>query len=221
VDLIAAWPGQTIEEWRRDMAEAMSFNAQHYSVYELTFKPGTPMHLQFRTGELTPATEELRIEMFEETERLLSLRGYEHYEISNYAKPGARSRHNANYWQLGNYAGLGAGAHSFIFPHRYINANNARDYQQAVSNGKLFRRISNSSDPIIFLLENLQLALRLTEGVNLDDFSQRFGTDIRSIRSRKLADLVEAGYAELTNAQLKLTPAGRMRIDSISEYLLT
>lgn len=220
IDLINAWPGQALDAWRRELDEALSWSAPHYSVYELTFKPGTEMHRQVRRGELTETDEETRLAMFDETDRVLSAAGYEHYEVSNYARPGARSRHNENYWKLGNFAGLGAGAHSFIFPHRYVNANSAHDYEQAVSAGRLFRRESDTPDHMMFMLENLQMGLRLLEGVDLDRFAERFETDLRTTRGDKLAQIVEAGFAEMNGSMLKLTSTGRVRIDALSAHLL-
>lgn len=221
VDLICAWPGQTLEAWRHDLHEVLSFRPEHISAYELTFHHSTMFGRRLEEGTLSEAGEDLRVAMFEETERTLCGAGYEHYEISNYALPACRSRHNENYWRLGNYIGLGAGAHSFVFPHRYVNANDIQGYAAAIGAGQLFRRVSDSVHPDIFILENLQMALRLSEGVDLDWFASKFGRDVRQTHGSKLCQLHDAGFVEWSPpSSLRLTKAGRQRMDSVIDYLL-
>lgn len=220
IDLIAALPNQTSETWNTELDEALEFSPDHISVYELTFHAGTEYHRRLRKGELQEAGEDARIAMFEMTRDRLINAGYEHYEISNYARPGKRSRHNQNYWELGDFLGLGAGAHSFIFPHRYANPNAAQDYARALREGRLFRRPSETADPDVRLVENLQMALRLLEGVDLAAFSARFGEDVMQSRRQKLDDLQQAGLVTLNGTRLQLTPEGQLRSDSVVEHLL-
>src|SRR5262249_43295629 len=137
-----------------------------------------------------------------------------------YARSGFQSVHNRNYWQLGNYIGLGAGAHSFVFPHRYINANHAGDYAAAISIDRLFRRLSDPESQEMFVLENLQMALRLAEGVDIRLFSQKFKCDLADLYSNQIRNLKSAGLLEDIPNALRLTPAGRLRVDSIVQYLM-
>ncbi|MBX7246687.1 MAG: radical SAM family heme chaperone HemW [Candidatus Sumerlaeaceae bacterium] len=220
LDLIACWPDQTMEAWRADLDEALALGPDHISVYELTFHAGTEFHRQLKSGRIESLDEELRLAMFEETDRVLCAAGFEHYEISNYARPGARSRHNENYWTLGNFVGLGAGAHSFIFPHRYTNAASIASYEKFIGRGELFRRPCDAADPEIFAVENLQMALRLAEGVDLDWFAERFGMDIRQRRPRQMENLQREGLLKLQGARASLTSAGVARFDSVIEFLL-
>ncbi|MCX7020326.1 MAG: radical SAM family heme chaperone HemW [Candidatus Sumerlaeota bacterium] len=219
-DLISGWPGQTFEQWKADLSEMLSFNPPHISAYEMTFHTGTPFGDRIHNGSIRPHDEECRIAFFEETSRMLARAGYEHYEISNYSCPGLRSRHNENYWKLGDYIGFGAGAHSFVFPHRYLNDNDIERYASTIRAGRLFRRLSDSADHDLFILENLQMALRLTDGADLDLFANRFGMDVRVACADKLAVLIEQGLAQLSDSRMKLTMSGMMRMDSIIEYLL-
>lgn len=221
LDLIAALPGQTLDAWRRELDEALSFGPSHMSVYELTFHPGTRWYRDLTAGRMTEADEDLRITMFEEAERVLTAAGFEHYEISNYARPGFRSRHNETYWRLGNYMGLGAGAHSLVWPRRWNNPGNAAAWAAAVESGHLYRHASDPDDPDVFVAENLAMALRLLEGVDLDWFAAKVGSDLRQgRRAERLKELETAGLVAVAGPRLRLTHEGRLRADLISEYLL-
>jgi len=220
LDLIAALPGQTLDQWKGELAEGMSLEPDHISVYELTFHAGTEFHRELKKGTLRAADEEQRVAMFNHTRETLTAAGFEHYEISNYAKPGARSKHNQTYWKLGDYIGLGAGAHSFVYPHRYTNANAAADYARAIDGGRLFRRLSDTTDPVTFMLENLHMALRLVEGVDLREFGARFGSDLLEARRPRLEQLEREGLVELQGRRLRLTRPGQLQADSVTEFLI-
>jgi oxygen-independent coproporphyrinogen-3 oxidase len=220
IDLIAAWPGQTAEMWRREMEEALSHSPAHISAYELTFKEGTDLHRRMRAGITAPLDEDARAGLFADTERLLAAAGLPQYEISNYARPGAESRHNSNYWELGDYVGLGAGAHSMVHPHRYLNPHSVDDYARATSDGRLFRRTNDAQDPDIGLAENIHMALRLNRGFDMDWFASRTGVDVRKAKQSALGHLEEAGLVERTGNRLRLTAEGRLRADSVTGYFL-
>lgn len=225
IDLIFGWPGQTVEEWEDDVRQVLQYAPAGLSAYELTYHKGTEMARRQARGEVAPLDEDLRAEMFETASRHMTGAGYEHYEISNYAarRPDgttARSRHNVNYWLLGDFAGLGAGAHSFIFPERYLNPHDARRYEETITSGELFRQQVPQPDPHLFAVENLQSALRLSDGVNLDWFAARFGADIRDARPIQWATLIDAGLITVDGPQARATPAGWMQLDSVIASLL-
>ena len=113
LDLIYGIPGQTVDGVSRDLSEALEHEPPHLSAYNLTIEEGTPFHARYRQGLLKPLDEEVEIEMADRIQRTLADAGLERYEISNYARPGLESRHNVNYWQGGDYLGIGAGAHSY------------------------------------------------------------------------------------------------------------
>lgn len=221
MDLICSLPGQSLEQWQADLERALEFSPRHMSVYEMTYHAGTDYYRQWKKGRIRPADDDVRAEMFRHTRRRMQAAGYEHYEISNYAQPGFRSRNNQVYWQLGDFVGLGAGAHSFVAGHRYANPRSARDYAKAMGEGRLFARNHDSPDPDITLVENLQMALRLTEGVNLDWLAQVIGQDIRETRAGKLHELINRGWLEQTsNNHLRLSKEGQLLGDSAIEELL-
>ncbi len=216
VDLIGAWPGQTVAEWRDDLGRAADTGASHVSAYELTFKDGTDLERAFRSGDLVPCDEDTRIAMFQAAEQTLAAAGLPQYEISNFARPGRESRHNSAYWQLKDYAGLGAGAHGMVWPHRWMNPHDLRGYAAAITAGRLFRQPNDSDDPDVVLAENLHMALRLNRGVNLDDFAARTGRDPRTERPAALASLTEAALVESSGPVLRLTAEGRLRADAVT-----
>ena len=220
VDLIGALPGQTLPQWQADLARALEFDPHHISVYEMTYHAGTDYYRQWKRGTIRETDENLRIAMFQHTHDTLTRAGYHLYEISNYARPGMESRHNRIYWTLGDFIGLGAGAYSFLGGHRYANPRSAADYAKAIGEGRLFARPHDSSDPDITLVENLQMALRLLDGVNLNWLAGRLGQDIRHTRSQKLLQLQALGWIELTTDTIRLTPTGILQADSVSEMLL-
>ena len=112
LDLIYANPGQTLRDLENDLDTALGFQSPHLSAYNLTIEEGTPFHHEYRSGRISLLSEDQEIAMAELIERRLSDAGLQRYEISNYARPGFHSRHNVNYWQSGDYLGIGAGAHS-------------------------------------------------------------------------------------------------------------
>lgn len=220
IDLIQAWPHQSLDAFRADLNEAISFHPTNISVYELTYHEETRISRDLARGRVQPANDELRVAMFWEAERILEAAGYEHYEVSNFALPGGRSHHNENYWKLGNYAGLGAGAHSFHFPHRYENPRDAELWKEAVAVGAIARAEADSGDPQIFVLENLTTALRLKEGIDIAGFEQRFQVDFKAAFGACIQKLVEGGFAQLHSGCFRLTSLGWLRADSLGQQLL-
>ncbi len=216
VDLIAAWPGQDFAALRSDVEEALSFGPAHLSVYELTFKDGTELARAEGAGEVVALSEDDRAEMFLEVAGLAAAAGLAQYEVSNFARPGSESRHNTAYWTLDDCVGLGAGAHSLVWPHRYSNPHDLGGYAASVEQGRLFRVVNDASDPEIFTAENLFMALRLLCGVDLDWFARRVGTDVRQTHATALARLQEAGLVNLDGSLLRLTSEGLLRADGIA-----
>jgi oxygen-independent coproporphyrinogen-3 oxidase len=220
LDMICSLPGQTPEQWREDLERAISFSPDHISVYEMTYHAGTDYYRQWKRGRIEQADDAVRAEMFRWTRQRLTSAGYEHYEISNYAKPGFRSRHNQVYWRLQDFVGLGAGAHGYVSGHRYANPRSARDYAKAVRDDRLFAKNHDSTDADITLVENLQMALRLTEGVNMGWLARVLGQDIRLTHAAQLQQLTARGWITFEADHLRLTEEGQLHADSVAEYFL-
>ena len=134
IDLMYALPSQTMEQWQRDVAEALQLGVQHISTYGLIYEEGTVLTSLLERGHITPVDEDTEIQMYDYLVEQLTANGFEHYEVSNFALPNRRSRHNSNYWNDTPYIGLGAGAHSYDGTVRSWNISDVDAYiEQAMA----------------------------------------------------------------------------------------
>lgn len=220
-DLIYANPGQTLQELEADLDAALGFQPPHLSAYNLTFEEGTPFHHEYRAGRMKSLGEDEEIAMAELIEARLSDAGLSRYEISNYARPGRHSRHNVNYWQAGDYLGLGAGAHSYrqddssrARGRRWSNEKNPGRYMTQVVE---LQRAVVETEEIEFAKaagEFLFLGLRMTEGVSIEKFASKFGKPPVEFYPR-IRDWMDGDLLEETQSRLKLTSKGLMLANSI------
>ena len=134
IDLMYALPSQTMEQWQRDVAEALQLGVQHISTYGLIYEEGTMLTALLERGHITPVDEDTEIQMYDYLVEQLTANGFEHYEVSNFALPNRRSKHNSNYWNDTPYIGLGAGAHSYDGTVRSWNISDVDAYiEQAMA----------------------------------------------------------------------------------------
>jgi oxygen-independent coproporphyrinogen-3 oxidase len=168
-DLIFAWPGQEMEHWREDLAAAIELSPDHLSVYSLSYEPGTPLAKALESGAVDAAGEELERAMFLEAIERLTEAGYEHYEISNYARPGRRCRHNQGYWKREDYIGVGPAACSTSDGVRRTNLPDIDAYIEGLlAGGGAPARLERLSDKDRFN-ELVMLSLRTREGIAPDE----------------------------------------------------
>ncbi len=209
IDLMYGIPGQTAAVWRETLARTASLGPEHVSAYSLQVEEGTPFGRRAREGRLTGLLpgDDTVAEMYALARETLSAAGYEHYEISNFARPGYRSRHNQIYWRNGEYLGLGPGAASHLAGRRWTNARRLDCYHDALAAGRLpaadeedLGREREMSDTVI-------LGLRLLEGVSLEAFRSRFGTGLREVYGREVDELIGLGLLALDGDRLRLAPA--------------
>lgn len=206
LDLINCLPGQTPDQWQRTLDETVFWMPEHVSCYGLSIEEGTPLHRRLIQGRLTATPEGAATEIYERTHRTLTAAGYEHYEIANYARPGRRSRHNENYWRNGEYAGIGAGATSYLNGFRIKSEPDPARWSERVLAGLPPALVQREAlDDRQRALEVLMLALRTREGLDLRAFCREFGLDVKRYQLRVQA-LVEAGLAEPERDRLILTP---------------
>ena len=214
IDLIYGIPGQRIESWRRTLEKAVKLKPEHISTYELTVENGTVLYARYQDGILKSLDDDLIAEMYNHTIDYLASKGYVHYEISNFAMPGYSCRHNLNYWDRGEYYGIGVGAHSFVKDTRFYNADDLEDYLKAVS-----EKVSPVKEREVIteektLSEAVFLGLRKTGGINAESFFKRYKINILSHYKDELADMQEKGLIEITNSEcsyetgLRLTRRG-------------
>lgn len=212
LDLINALPGQTVEQWETTLTAALALRPEHLSCYGLTIEDGTPLAQLVAEGELAPLDDETAVAIYERTHELCTAAGYEHYEISNYALPGRRCRHNENYWRNGEYVGLGAGACSYLNGYRLKHDCDAQKWAERVQAGLAATLVEKEAlDDAQRAGETLMLALRTADGLDLQAFGEQFGIDPARFEVR-LQALVEAGLA--------LPEPGRLVLDPLRGFLL-
>jgi len=192
LDLIYAIPGQTLSSWEDSLARAIELSPEHLSMYGLTFEPGTPMTLALEKGQIEKCDEELEREMFLTGKASLEAAGFEHYEISNFARPGQRSRHNQKYWQGNAYLGLGPAAHSHYLDRRWSNLRDTAAYFAELADGRLPLADSENLTLTQRKAESLLLGLRRVEGIDLAMWHRLYGQDLLARLAAKLDDL--GGY---------------------------
>ncbi len=212
-DLIAGLPGQTLEDWRRNLEEAVAMQPEHVSLYLLEIHEGTPLAEQVRSGRRTPIDDELAAEMYEWMIERLSAAGYEQYEISNFAKPGFESRHNTKYWQLDPVFGFGVSAHSFDGRERYANERDTAKYVEMIETSdtaEVYRETIDVASEFAFL------GLRMNQGISLSAYVSRFGTDLTD----KITKLIENGLVDVSASQLRLTRKGMLYSNEVFVELI-
>jgi oxygen-independent coproporphyrinogen-3 oxidase len=220
-DLIFANPGQTLGELEADLEVAIDYQSSHLSAYNLTFEEGTPFHHEYRCGRMAALTEDEEIAMAELIEDELRGAGLIRYEISNYALPDRYSRHNVNYWQSGDYLGVGAGAHSYSrvaagisSGKRWSNEKSPGRYITSVSETSTAVAEQENIDATKAAGEFLFVGLRMTAGISLQTFSHRFGKSPVEFYP-KIKTCIEGELMEETNGHLRLTPKGLLLANSI------
>jgi oxygen-independent coproporphyrinogen-3 oxidase len=211
-DLIAGLPEQTLDDWSRNLEEALRLAPEHLSLYLLEIHEGTPLAEHIRRGMWRAPDPDLAAEMY----RLLAARtaaaGYEHYEISNFARPRRESRHNLKYWTGAPVYGFGCSAHSFDGRRtRWSNERDARAYVALVEGGRGAIVERTELDERGAAAESLFLGLRLLgRGVDLAEHRARFRRDVRACYAADLRRFDEAGLVRFDGDVLRLTPAGAL-----------
>ncbi len=201
LDLIYGLPDQTMEQWEKTLSDAMSLHPRHISCYGLKLEEGTP--LWQRRAELTLPDDDLQADMYLYTVEFLRQMGYEQYEISNFAQPGMESRHNLKYWQMGEYAGFGPGAHSDFGGVRYAYVRDLDRYLR----GELILSESETIAPQERAQEYLMLGLRTAAGIDRRTFENRYRRRFDALE--RLLELDEAhGLCRRTEGGWRLTPQG-------------
>lgn len=219
-DLIFGLPGQTVTAWARNLTELLELTPEHISTYGLTIEPETFLAHEIEAGRLNPVSEEVEREMYLRTIETLASQGYEHYEISNFARPGFRSQHNQIYWRNEAYLGLGPSAHSFAPPVRWWNMADVLTYHRKMATSQRPVQNQESLTREQQMLERIFLGLRRTEGIDLAAFEAEFGMDFLACYKNVLAKLnfdpsKPGGFLILENNHLRLTRQGLLVYNEI------
>ncbi len=211
VDLIFGLPWQTGEEWQDTLAGTLELKPDHISLYSLTIEKDTHFGRELQAGNLHKIDEDLEAEMYENAVKLLTANGYEHYEISNFAKPGKRCEHNQLYWRNEDYLGVGAGATSYLGRIRYTNLKDISAYIQKVMGQGKFATCERESLPHDKRLgETIMLYLRMMDGFNKIELGKRFKMNIDEIYGPTIKVLASEGLLQEKDDQVSLTAHGLM-----------
>ena len=219
IDLIYALPGQTMDQVKENVAKAIDLDIPHMSLYSLILENHTVFMNRMRRGKLPLPKEELEAEMFEYIIEELEKAGFEHYEISNFSKPGFESRHNLVYWDNAEYYGLGAGASGYVDGIRYKNHGPIRHYLEAVEAGKA--RITEEHLTLEEKMEEeLFLGLRKKTGVSKARFEEKFGVSFDQRYGQVVANLTEQGLLVPDDNQVRMTKRGLFLGDTVAEKFI-
>ena len=220
LDLIFGSPNETLQQWQRDLEQAIQLCPTHISTYGLTYEPGTQFHVRREKQELRQLPEDLEREMYELAIDRLTAGGYEHYEVSNFALPGSRCRHNENYWLCGPFYGVGPGASSFVHGVRRSNHRSTTTYLKRVLANEPPVEESEQLTEEDLAHERLVFGMRRLDGIDREKFRVATGLDVTEVAGENLNWLVEEGLLELTEQNVRLTRKGLLVSDSIWPYLL-
>ena len=215
IDLIYGGPSLNNEHWKKNVEKALSFEIPHFSCYALTVEPKTPLYKMIRSKKVADTDPDQQAAQFLLLMKWMESAGYEHYEISNFAKPGWRSRHNSSYWQGKKYLGLGPSAHSYDGISRQWNISNNQLYIQSLGKDELNFEKENLTTTQV-LNEYIMISLRTMEGINLDLISEKFGLETSErIRKKAIRYIIDLKLKE-KNQSLTLTQGGRLLADGIA-----
>ena len=219
IDLIYALPKQTMEDVKINVAKAIALDIPHMSLYSLILENHTVFMNRMRRGKLPLPKEDLEAEMFEYIIAELEKAGFEHYEISNFSKPGFESRHNLMYWDNAEYYGIGAGASGYVDGVRYKNHGPIRHYLQAVEAGN-----TRVQEEVLTLKEKMEeemfLGLRKKSGVSKKRFEEKFGVSFEDQYGAVVSELTEQGLLVPDRDIVRMTKKGLFLGDTVAEKFI-
>jgi oxygen-independent coproporphyrinogen-3 oxidase len=225
VDLIFGRPEQPFEYWGANLEKAVGLGVPHLSCYSLTVEKKTPLGKQVARGLVVPEGDETLRARFLFTHDYLTARGFSHYEVSSFARPGHRSRHNSTYWRHANYLGFGPSAHSFwkktrSLAHRWSNVRHLGHYQALLQGHELPLEAREEVGPDALADEAVLLGLRrLDEGLDLAALARDYGVDLLVEKHAEVAALEGAGLLTAEPGRVRLTPEGATVADAVAVKL--
>ena len=215
IDLMYGFPEQTLDEWKADVDKALELDVEHISTYCLMYEEGTPLYKLLEQGKVKEIDEELERKMYYTLIERLESAGYEHYEISNFARPGYRSKHNSSYWRGIPYIGIGAAAHSFDIKTRSWNVADIRQYIEAMEQGhRPFEEEVIDADTRYN--DAITVALRTKEGLDLTTLSD----DQRQYCIANAKRHIDANLLKISDNHLALTKEGLFVSDMVMSDLM-
>lgn len=216
IDLIYGLPNQTLEEWERNVRIAVELDIQHISAYNLTYHEGTVFYDQLKKGLLSELPDELSLQQFELLIRILKEAGFEHYEISNFCKPGMYSRHNSSYWKNKKYLGIGPSAHSFNIGNRRWNVSSIEKYLHGLENELLYSEteiLTYQDRYNDYIITGLRTIWGISEDFVKTEFPEPYFIHFLKIRDKYLS----SDHVVLNSGITTLGPEGLFISDKIME----
>lgn len=235
LDLIYGLPEQQMELWQSNVEQALALGPEHLSLYALTVEDGTKLAYDIDHGRAPEPDGDLQAEMWHWSRARLAAAAYEHYEISNWARPGEECRHNLAYWRNGDWLGLGPGAHSHLDGVRFADVYSPAQYVRKVGEASSRNLPDDSREmiramPQITFVDELSpdlqmadtaiLALRLRDGLDVAEFERRYGRTVEAAYGAQINELSSLGMLERTNGRLRLTDHGRYLANEVFVRLL-
>jgi putative oxygen-independent coproporphyrinogen III oxidase len=229
LDLISGLPHLTIDRWQQTLETAIDLHPHHLSIYDLTLETGTAFDRYYHAGTNPLPNDQTTAEMYRLAQQTLTAAGYEHYEISNYARPGYQCRHNRTYWENRPYYGFGMGATSYTNGLRYTRPRKTREYYKwlqayVAAEGQLQ---GSPTPPSEILLETLMLGLRLADGLEIEILTQNWGIAVLDRMWHCLQPYVQQGWVEVihtnrhSTTSQTLPPVGRLRLSDPEGFLFS
>lgn len=220
VDLIFGCPGQTLDDWEKDLEAAIGLNPEHVSTYALTYEDETPLNRDMQNKVISKLDESVELEMYKTAISYGTNNGYNHYEISNFAKSGYECIHNYFYWKNLSYAGVGAGAFSFINDVRTSHEKNVLSYIDGIRGNNDTTTFRERLPDAQRAAETIIMSLRLRQGISNADFYERFGYKIDDRFRDQISKLVRDGFISYDDENLRLTEKGLFVADTVmAEFL--
>jgi len=214
IDLIYGLPNQTLEEWERNVRIAVELDVQHISAYNLTYHEGTVFYDRLKKGILKELPDELSLQQFEMLISILKEAGFEHYEISNFCKPGLYSQHNSSYWKSKKYLGIGPSAHSFDSLTRRWNVSSVSGYLDGIQNNKSYSEseiLTEQDRYNDYIITGLRTIWGISEELIQTKFSDRYLAHFQKIRDKYL----NSGHVQETSGKTCLGPESLFISDQI------
>ncbi|QDT10329.1 radical SAM family heme chaperone HemW [Stieleria marina] len=221
IDLIFAAPKETLAEWTEDLQKAFSLPIAHLSTYALTYEKGTSFWTRARSGNLSAATEQLEVDMYNAARQAAKQSGWEHYEISNFAKSESQCRHNLAYWHGRGWYAAGPGAASFVGGHRNVNHRSTTTYLKRMAAGQDPVAESEAISTVQYARELAAFGIRMLAGIDVVKLSRETGVDLGDECRLGIEEATRHGWLAASDGRMRLTQQGVLFADSVAACFLS
>jgi oxygen-independent coproporphyrinogen III oxidase len=219
IDLMFSLPNQTHESWKNNLQTALDMNIPHISAYSLTYEPQTPLYKDLKAGKVKNHSESSDARFFEIAMKLFDEYGYEHYEVSNYAKDGFKCQHNLHYWNCLEYFAFGPSAHGYLNNIRFWNTRALKEYLNKIEKNELPILDNEELTKCQQMMERVMLELR-SEGIRINEFRNDFEIDLDDLLNTEAQYMFEHNYIQVKENKIKLTNKGFLICDELVRSII-